>query len=63
MVTILTEPAYSESMWCKALYGSLTERLRQKRIPFCEMYDNVPVNSEAVFIHVFQPLYFPSVKI
>ena len=50
MVTILTEPAYSESMWCKALYGSLTERLRQKRIPFCEMYDTVPKNSEAVFI-------------
>ena len=50
MVTILTEPAYSESMWCRALYGSLTERLRQKRIPFCEMYDTVPVNSEAVFI-------------
>ena len=50
MVTILTEPAYSESMWCKALYGSLTERLRQKRISFCEMYDTVPVNSEAVFI-------------
>ena len=50
MVTILTEPAYSESMWCKALYGSLTERLRQKRIPFCEMYDTVPQNSEAVFI-------------
>ena len=50
MVTILTEPAYSESMWCKALYGSLTERLRQKRIPFCEIYDTVPKNSEAVFI-------------
>lgn len=50
MVTILTEPAYSESMWCRALYGSLTERLRQKRIPFCEMYDTVPENSEAVFI-------------
>ncbi|MEE1161240.1 MAG: LuxR C-terminal-related transcriptional regulator [Acutalibacteraceae bacterium] len=50
MVTILTEPAYSESMWCKALYLSLTERLRQKRIPFCEMYDTVPQNSEAVFI-------------
>ena len=50
MVTILTEPAYSESMWCKALYKSLTERLRQKRIPFCEMYDTVPQNSEAVFI-------------
>lgn len=50
MVTILTEPAYSESMWCRALYQSLTERLRQKRIPFCEMYDTVPVNSEAVFI-------------
>ena len=50
MVTILTEPAYSESMWCKALYRSLTERLRQKRISFCEMYDTVPVNSEAVFI-------------
>lgn len=50
MVTILTEPAYSESMWCRALYGSLTERLRQKRIPFCEMYDTVPENSEAVFM-------------
>ena len=50
MVTILTEPAFGESMWCKALYGSLTERLRQKRIPFCEMYDTVPQNSEAVFI-------------
>ena len=50
MVTILTEPAYSESMWCKALYGSLTERLRQKRISFCEMYDAIPENSEAVFI-------------
>ena len=37
-------------MWCKALYLSLTERLRQKRIPFCEMYDTVPQNSEAVFI-------------
>lgn len=50
MVTILTEPAYSESMWCKSLYGSLTERLRQKRIPFCEMYDTMPQNSDAVFI-------------
>ena len=50
MVAILTEPAYSESMWCRALYGSLTERLRRKRIPFCEIYDTVPVNSEAVFI-------------
>ena len=50
MVTILTEPAYSESMWCRALHGSLTERLRQKRISFCEIYDTVPQNSEAVFI-------------
>ena len=50
MVTVLIEPAYSESMWCKALHGSLTERLRQKRISFCEMYDTVPANSEAVFI-------------
>ena len=50
MVTILTEPAYSESMWCKARYGSLTERLRQKRISFCEMYDTLPQNSDAVFI-------------
>lgn len=50
MVTILTEPAYSESMWCRLLYGSLTERLRQKRISFCEMYDTVPENSETVFI-------------
>ena len=50
MVTILTEPAFSESMWCRALYASLTERLRQKRIPYCEMYDTVPENSEAVFM-------------
>lgn len=50
MVAILIEPAYSNSMWCKTLYSSLTECLRQKRITFCEMYDTLPENVEAVFI-------------
>ena len=34
MVAILIEPAYSSSMWCKTLYSSLIECLRQKRITF-----------------------------
>lgn len=50
MVAILTEPAYSESMWGRTLFTSLTERLRQKRIAFCEMFDTVPENCDAVFI-------------
>ena len=37
MISILTEPAYSGSIWCKELLKSLTDRLRQKRIPFCHL--------------------------
>ena len=50
MISILTEPAYSGSIWCKELLKSLTDRLRQKRIPFCEIYDGIEANSESVFI-------------
>lgn len=50
MIAILTEPAYSYSIWCKELLKSLTERLRQKRIPFCEVFDSIEVTNDAIFI-------------
>ena len=50
MVTILTEPAYGESMWCKALLSSLKLRLKQKRISFCVVFDEIPKGTDAVFI-------------
>ena len=50
MVAILIEPAYSSSMWCKTLYSSLIECLRQKRITFRVMYDTLPENIDSVFI-------------
>lgn len=50
MISILTEPAYSGSIWCKELLKSLTDRLRQKRIPFCEVFDGIENNGDGVFI-------------
>lgn len=50
MICILTEPAYSGSIWCKELFKSLTDRLRQKRIPFCEVYDRLDSENDGVFI-------------
>lgn len=50
MVGILLDSKYSESLWCKSLYESLTERLRHKRIPFCEIFDNIDGDLDAIFI-------------
>lgn len=50
MVTVLTEPAYSGSIWCKELLKSLTYRLKQKRIPFKESFDSIETDSDSVFI-------------
>lgn len=50
MISILTEPAYGGSIWCRELLKSLTDRLRQKRIPFCEVFDSVEENGDGVFI-------------
>jgi hypothetical protein len=50
MVGILIDSKYSESLWCKCLYESLTERLRQKRIPFCEVFDSIDNELDAIFI-------------
>lgn len=50
MVSILTEPAYGNSMWCKALLASLTDCLKQKRIPFCEVFEELPAGCDCVFI-------------
>lgn len=50
MVGILLDSKYSESLWCKSLYKSLIERLRQKRIPFCEVFDRIDSELDAVFI-------------
>ena len=50
MVGILLDSKYSESLWCKSLYESLIERLRNKRIPFCEVFDKIDRNLDAIFI-------------
>lgn len=50
MVGILLDSKYSASLWCKTLYESLTERLRQKRIPFCQVFDNVDKELDCIFI-------------
>lgn len=50
MVSILAEPAFRESVWCKELRNSLENALRNKRIPFCEIFDTVPADSEGVFL-------------
>ncbi len=50
MVGILLDTNYANSLWCKNLYGSLTARLREKRIPFVELTDTCPEDLDAVFI-------------
>lgn len=50
MVCILTDPNYSGSIWCKSFFNNLIENLRKNRIPFCEAFDEIPENVEAVFI-------------
>ena len=50
MVGILIDSKYSESLWCKSLFDSLTERLRHKRIPFCEVFDSIGKELDTIFI-------------
>ena len=50
MISILTEPAYGGSIWCKELLKSLTDTLRQKRLPFCEAYCGIENSGDGVFI-------------
>ncbi len=50
MVSILIDTKYSGSLWCDNLLKGLTSQLRQKRIPFCEIYDICPADTDAVFI-------------
>ncbi len=50
MVGVLLDSKYSESLWCKSIYKSLTERLRYHRIPFCNISNTVDGNLEAIFI-------------
>ncbi len=49
MISILSEPAYAHSIWGKELLKSLTDRLRQKRIPFSEVFDSIE-KTDGVFI-------------
>lgn len=50
MVSILIDTKYSGSLWCDNLLKSLTSQLKQKRIPFREIYDVCPADTDAVFI-------------
>lgn len=50
MVGILLDQNYAESLWGKNLYESLTRRLREKRITFCEIRDVCPPELSGVFV-------------
>lgn len=50
MVAILTETKYAPSTGCKLRYTSLTDTLRRKRIPFCEIFDACPPDVDGVFV-------------
>lgn len=50
MVGILIDAKFADSIWCKSMYKSLKERLRQKRISFCEISDYYSTDFEAIFI-------------
>lgn len=50
MVAILIENSYARSLWCEKMHLALVERLRAKRIAFCEIYDTCSHNIKTVFI-------------
>ena len=50
MVAIIAESTFRESGWGIELFASLTEALRNKRIPFCEVFDAIPPEADGVFI-------------
>ena len=50
MVSILFDTKYFGSLWCDNLLKGLTSQLRQKRIPFCEINDVCPADTDAVFV-------------
>ena len=50
MVGILIDAKYAGSLWCKSLFDSLTNELRKKRIPFCEIRKTFDRKTDAVFI-------------
>ncbi len=55
MVAILRDTTYAQSLWGQKLYQSLIERLRQKRIPFCDITDTCPADCDAVFVIATDP--------
>lgn len=50
MVGILTEENFVKTFWGQQIFFSLTERLRTKRISYCEITDRCYADLEAVFI-------------
>jgi len=50
MVGILTEENYIKTFWGQQIFISLTERLRTKRISYCEIIDHCYADLDAVFI-------------
>ena len=50
MVGILTEENFIKTYWGQQIFISLTERLRTKRISYCEIIDNCYADLETVFI-------------
>ena len=50
LIYILTDPTYTDSVWCRNFLDSLIDQLRKNRMTFGEIFDCVPADAEAVFI-------------
>ena len=50
MVTIVTEPGFEHSAWCKTILDNLVEQLRSKRIPFCLAANDPLPLSDGLFL-------------
>ena len=50
VVAILADKVYTKTSWGRRILSSLTNQLKAKRIPYCEIHDMCPANCETVFV-------------
>ncbi len=55
MVVLISDPNFTESIWCRRMRDSLEARLTEKRIPFREERDFCPGDAEGVFFIASEP--------
>lgn len=50
MIAILSDRKYTDRAWYQEDHQQLTRILRQRRIPYCDVYDTLPDDCDAVFV-------------